>query len=137
MPVSDKWFGEEKPFRFEHPEWNYHELKESEYRQAVKEHFTKELNIYLKRRASQAVTSKEQRVKHTRKRGEIKPNIKMQWFILYQVKGLSPEQIVDHYTRSHPESADYDQVMKAVREVSSLIGLPYRRPPLGRPKKER
>jgi len=134
---SENWFGESEPFRFEHPEWNYHELKQSEYLKAVEEHFRNDLDLYLKRRVSQAVASDEQRVKHTRKRGEITPTIKMEWFVLYQVEGLTPEQILDRYTSSLPESAFADQVMKAVREVSSLIGLQYRQPPRGRPKKER
>jgi hypothetical protein len=137
LDYSETWFGEEEPFRFEYPEWNYHEQSENEYRQAVREDFRKELNLYLKNRSSQAVASGDQSVKRMRKRGEIKPTIKMQWFVLYQVKGLTPEQILDRYTRSLPESAFPDQVMKAVREVSSLIGLQYRQVPRGRPKKQR
>jgi hypothetical protein len=83
------------------------------------------------------VASGDQPVKRTRKRGEIDLAIRVEWFVLYQVVGLTPEQILNHHTHKLSESGSTSQVMKAVREMSALIGLPLRPTPRGRPKKQR
>ncbi|HJR09006.1 MAG TPA: hypothetical protein VJ842_17235 [Pyrinomonadaceae bacterium] len=136
LPVSENWFGEEEPFRFEHLEWRYHELKESEYRQVVEEHFRKELNIYLKHRASQALASGDQPVKRMRKSGDIDFIVRIEWFVLYQVRGLTTQNILERYTRTLRDSATPKQVSDSLKEMSALIGLPLRPAQRGRPKKQ-
>jgi hypothetical protein len=137
LEYYETWFGEEEPFRFEYPEWRYREQSEHNYRQAIEKHFSEELNLYLTSRYFQAIASGDQRVKRRRKRGEINPEIRLEWFVLYQVVGLEVEQILGGYTRRLSESATPKQVNDAKREMSALIGLPLRPARRGRPKKKR
>jgi hypothetical protein len=120
--------GEHPRFRFEYKTLYPREGHRSRLEQRITEAFRRELKAFLDSREQIA---KEAGMKPVPKKRE---KSHFEWLICFQVKGMSPKEILAHYEPHVYEGAigrgslsEYTKrIRKAVNEVSRLIGLPLR-----------
>lgn len=131
LPHTEFWYGDEKPyaFKFEYEMFRWNQQRETAYRKAIKEAFTKELNAYLERMKQQAISAGYQYAQRKNRRVDMTNTRHFEWFVLYQVGKLEYAKIALRYLPNHD---DDKAVREAVHSVSKLIDLPLRAPKRGR-----